>query len=51
MSTLRTGITPEGIALRGEYMPWKSCKFMSNEELQAVWVYLQSLPALEDGNR
>ncbi len=51
MSTLRTGVTPEGITLRGEYMPWKSYKFMNDEELKPVWVYLQSLPTLEYGNR
>jgi hypothetical protein len=32
-------------------MPWKSYKFMSEEELKAVWVYLRSLPTLEYGNR
>ena len=51
MGTLRTGVTPEGIKLRAEYMPWKSYKFMSDEEIKAVWVYLRSLPALEYGNR
>ena len=51
METLRTGVTPEGRQLRGEYMPWSSYKFMSDDELKAVWVYLQSLPELEYGNR
>lgn len=51
MRTLRTGVTPEGRQLRGEYMPWSSYKFMSDDELQAVWVYLQSLPKLGYGNR
>jgi mono/diheme cytochrome c family protein len=51
MSTLRTSLTPEGITLRAEYMPWKSYQFMNDDELKAVWVYLQSLPALEYGNR
>jgi hypothetical protein len=32
-------------------MPWRSYKFMSDEELQAVWVYLQSLPKKAYGNR
>jgi mono/diheme cytochrome c family protein len=50
-NTIRSGVTPEGIKLRPEYMPWGSYKFMSDEELQAVWVYLQSLPKLEYGNR
>ncbi|HSL46279.1 MAG TPA: c-type cytochrome [Anaerolineales bacterium] len=51
MDTLRTGVTPEGRQLRGEYMPWNSYKFMSDDELRAVWVYLQSLPEVEYGNR
>ena len=32
-------------------VPWRSYKFMSDEELQAVWVYLQSLPKKAYGNR
>lgn len=51
MSTIRTGVTPEGREIRGEYMPWGSYKFMNDDELKAVWVYLQSLPKLELGNR
>jgi mono/diheme cytochrome c family protein len=51
IDTIRTGTTPEGRKVRGEYMPWGSYKFMSEEELKAVWVYLQSLPQLEYGNR
>jgi mono/diheme cytochrome c family protein len=51
VNTIRTGLTPEGREIRGEYMPWGSYKFMSDEELKAVWVYLQSIPKLEYGNR
>ncbi|HLO30693.1 MAG TPA: c-type cytochrome [Anaerolineales bacterium] len=51
INTIRTGITPEGLKLRAEYMPWGSYKFMNDDELKAVWVYLQSLPKLEYGNR
>lgn len=51
INTLWTGVTPEGRELRGEYMPWSSYKFMSEDELKAVWAYLQSLPKLEYGNR
>jgi mono/diheme cytochrome c family protein len=50
-NTIRTGVTPEGIKVRAEYMPWGSYKFMNDDELRAVWVYLQSLPKLDDGNR
>jgi hypothetical protein len=51
MNTIRTGVTPEGREIRGEYMPWGSYTFMNDDELKAVWVYLQSLPKLEYGNR
>jgi len=32
-------------------MPWTSYKFMSDDELRAVWVYLQSLSKMDFGNR
>lgn len=51
ISTIRTGLTPEGRKLRAEFMPWGSYTFMSDDELKAVWVYLQSLPKLEYGHR
>jgi mono/diheme cytochrome c family protein len=51
VNTIRIGVTPEGREVRAEYMPWGSYKFMSDDELKAVWVYLQSLPKLELGNR
>jgi mono/diheme cytochrome c family protein len=50
-NAIRTGVTPEGIKLRAEYMPWGSYKFMNDDELKAVWVYLEALPKLEYGNR
>lgn len=51
INTIRTGVTPEGRKLRAEFMPWGSYKFMSDDELKAVWVYLQSLPKVDYGNR
>ncbi len=51
ISTIRTGLTPEGRKLRAEFMPWGSYTFMNDDELKAVWVYLQSLPKLEYGHR
>jgi mono/diheme cytochrome c family protein len=51
VNTVRTGVTPEGREIRGDYMPWGSYKFMSDDELKAVWVYLQSLSKWEYGNR
>jgi mono/diheme cytochrome c family protein len=43
--TLRTGLTPGGRQL-DEQMPWKFFGQMTDEELRALWMYLQSLPAL-----
>lgn len=50
INTLRTGKTPDGRELRAEYMPWGSYQHMNDEEMKAVWVYLQSLPKLAYGN-
>jgi mono/diheme cytochrome c family protein len=48
MDTLRTGITPFGRELT-DAMPWGNFGQMTDEELQAIWLYLQSLPAMEQG--
>lgn len=48
IATLRTGITPGGHQLN-DFMPWKYFGQMTDDELRAVWLYLQSLPALEQG--
>lgn len=51
INTIRTGKTPLKRELRSQYMPWGSYKFMSDDELKAVWAYLKSLPKLGYGNR
>ena len=48
IATMRTGVTPNGHQLK-DVMPWKYFGQMTDEELRAVWLYLQSLPALEQG--
>jgi mono/diheme cytochrome c family protein len=48
MRTLRTGVTPSGHQLK-DVMPWKYFGQMTDDELKAVWLYLQSLPALPQG--
>jgi mono/diheme cytochrome c family protein len=48
MATLRTGVTPGGRML-SESMPWQYLGQMTDNELKALWLYLQSLPALEQG--
>ncbi len=46
IKTLRTGVAPSGLQLPDQFMPWMYKSKMTDEELQAVWLYLQSLPAL-----
>ncbi len=48
ITTLRTGVTPGGHQLI-DFMPWKYFGQMTDDELKAVWLYLQSLPALPQG--
>jgi cytochrome c553 len=52
LSAMHTGVTPSGRHLRDEYMPYKSLfADMTDEEWEAIWLYLQSLPPREYGNR
>ncbi len=46
INTLRTGKTPSGHDLDSEFMPWKSFGNFYDDELKAVFMYLQSLPKL-----
>ncbi|HEU0291453.1 MAG TPA: c-type cytochrome [Anaerolineales bacterium] len=48
ITTMRTGVTPSGHQLK-DVMPWKYFGQMTDDELKAVWMYLQSLPALPQG--
>jgi mono/diheme cytochrome c family protein len=48
IATMRTGVTPGGRQLI-DFMPWKFFGQMTDDELKAVWMYLQSLPALPQG--
>jgi cytochrome c553 len=48
IKALRMGETPSGRQL-SDTMPWAYVGQMTDEELKAVWMYLQSLPALEQG--
>lgn len=40
---MRTGRTPSGDTVASRYMPWKNFRHMSDTEVRAVWVYLESL--------
>ena len=47
---MRTGIK-HGRQVDPKYMPWTSYRHMTDDELRAVWLYLQSLPTKDYGNR
>ena len=46
INTIRTGVTPHGHQLT-DNMPWKDFRNMNDDELKAVWLYLHSLPPLD----
>jgi mono/diheme cytochrome c family protein len=46
INTLRTGVTPSGHELN-ENMPWQGYRMFYDDELKAIWMYLESLPKLE----
>jgi mono/diheme cytochrome c family protein len=43
METLRNGITPRGEELDPRLMPWKRVGNLTEDELSAIWLYLQTL--------
>lgn len=45
--TLRAGVTPDGHALDPKFMPWRDVGRLNDDDLTAIFFYLQSLPALE----
>ena len=49
INTLRTGVTPGGAQLDVEFMPWSHFKLMTDDELKALWLYIESLPSKEFG--
>ncbi len=46
ITTLRTGVTPGGYELDNNFMAWKNYRNMTDDELKAIYMYLQSLPKL-----
>jgi mono/diheme cytochrome c family protein len=41
---MRTGVTPDGDRIDPEAMPWDSFGKFEDDELQGLWLHLQSLP-------
>ena len=50
-NTLRTGIAPDGYELDPEEMPWETIGKVTDEQLHSVWLYLQTIPAVETQHR
>lgn len=47
ITAMRTGERPEGEPLDREEMPWEILGKMTDDELRAIWLFLQTLPAVE----
>ena len=47
---IRTGTRPDGSKI-SEEMPWKSMAGLSDDELRATWMFLRSVPAVEDAKK
>jgi len=47
VNTIRFGVTPGGHELDPMLMPWKDYSKMSDDELKAIYAYLESTPKLE----
>jgi len=47
IKAIRTGVTLSGHPLDPKQMPWEHFKNFSDDELKAIWVYLQSVPKHE----
>ncbi len=42
---MRTGVDPEGNIMSNDFMPWENTRAMSEEDLEAMWLYIHSLEA------
>jgi hypothetical protein len=48
---LRTGQKPDGSRIDEKQMPWPTMGRMTDDEIGALFMFLQSLPPTEEGNR
>ena len=46
IKALRTGITPTGKEINGEFMPWKNVGHLDDIQLEAIYTYLMKQPRL-----
>jgi mono/diheme cytochrome c family protein len=42
ITAMRTGVRPDGSRINPAYMPWRAVGQASDQELHAIWIYLQS---------
>jgi len=49
--TVCTGMTPYGMTLDPEIIPWEFYTDLTNEEITAHWLYLQSLSVGEESSQ
>jgi cytochrome c553 len=47
LHVLRTGYTPDGYQLDSQQMPWLRIKKLTDDEIKAIWLHLQSLPPVQ----
>jgi len=48
---IRQGQRPDGTVIDPANMPWSAFLYMTDDEITAIWLYLQSVPAKPYGNR
>lgn len=48
---LRRGVRPDGREMDPQFMPWSTFQHLTDDEVGALWAYLQTLPPREFGNR
>ena len=49
INTIRTGVTPGRNQLDEEFMPWDRFRLMTDDELKAIWSFLESVPEVSGG--
>jgi hypothetical protein len=50
-TVLRTGVTPSGHQIAAAQMPYPTLARMTDDEIGAIWLYLQTVPPLPEGSR
>ena len=46
-AALRTGVRPDGRKMEPQYMPWSAFSALTDTEVEALYQYLQTLPAAD----